>query len=233
MPLIGAPAHTQIVDTDGTTVLGNANNPWVTSANNQEDCVAAGITATVAALTAYAWYEERQEAIVKQNVIETEIMECFKSDLEQYCEVDQPQQIKAIQTAMEIPVCEMECAPCISEMKFEFCANTGCADSNACTEEYAKSQINTGISMAITADKQNAKKRYAQCIQNRNTHLIRATNLAFSDYSKAYAFFSNASTIQAGLAGMAAQGYGTAVGEFSYALGVLGSSNPVGNGGSN
>ena len=218
------------IDANGNPIpTGTANNPWITSPNNNEDCLAAGITATVAALTAYAWYEERKDAIAKQEEIENEIMQCFEDDEQQYCNVDHPQQIKAIQTAIDIPVPELECSPCITGLDFEFVHNPSCGGNSKCIEEYADSKIKSGISMAITADKQNAKKRHAQAIQNRNTHLIRATNLAFNDYSKAYQFFTNASSIQSGLAGMAAQGYGTALNEFSYSLGVLGSAKPSGN----
>ena len=219
MPL---PDSLEILNGNGSTPAGSAGNPWVTSANNDEDCVAAGLTALVALFVASEWRDEREDAIEQQDLIENELLDCFQADLDQYCDVDHPQQLKAIDTALEIPECEIECSTCISELSF----SVGCVGDDQCNIDYAQAQINSGLAQARYLDRQFAKERYVNCFTNRRNHLIRATNLSFVDYSKAYAYFSNASTIHSSLAGMAAQGYGTAAGEFSYALGVLGRSGP-------
>lgn len=222
MPLIGTPAHTQIIGEDGTTVIGTSANPWVTSANNDEDCLAAGLTALAALFVAAQWRSEREDAINKQNEVETELLDCFQADLDQYCNVDHPQQIKAIDTALNLPDCKIQCSSCIKDLTIE----VGCLSDDSCTIDYANSKIKSGLASAANLDRKFAKQRYINCFTNKINLLIRATNLSFVDYSKAYAYFSNASTIQGSLAGMAAQGYGTAAGEFSYALGVLGRSGP-------
>lgn len=221
--MLGTPDQGHIEIDNGTgNPAGSPANPWVTSANNDEDCLAAGLTALAALFVAAQWRSERQDAINKQNQVETELLDCFQADLDQYCNVDHPQQIKAIDAALNQPSCSIECSPCIAGLSFEI----GCIGDDSCTIEHAKSRINSGIASATHLDRQFAKQRYVNCFSNLINHLIRATNLSFVDYSKAYAYFANASTIQGSLAGMAAQGYGTAAGEFSYALGVLGRSGP-------
>lgn len=213
---------------NGNGTSGNSANPWISTNNSDENCLAAGLTAVVSFFVAAAWRSEREDAIAKQDEIEQEIMACFEADVDWYCNVDHPQQIRAINTALSIPECSVQCSPCITNMSFEI----GCIGDDQCDTEYAEAQINAGLARARHLDRQFAKQRFATCSTNRRNHLIRATNLSFVDYSKAYAYFSNASTIQSGLAGMAAQAYGTAVSEFSYALGILGRSNPsTGSGG--
>lgn len=206
----------QLVD-GADNQIGTTTNPWVTSNNTAENCAAALLTTVVAATMAYLWEQERKDAISEQNATESEILDCFQQDLDQYCNVDHPQQVMAIDTAMEIPVCEIECSPCITNMSFEI----KCIDGD-CNTNYAQAQINAGLSRARHLDRQFAKQRFANCNTNRVNHLVRATNLSFVDYSKAYQYFANASTIHGSLAGMAAQAYGNSVSEFSYGLGILG-----------
>ena len=208
----------QLVDDQSPEeVIGTTGNPWVITNNNDDNCEAALVTTLVAAAVAILWEDERKDAINEQTATENEILDCFQADLDQYCNVDHPQQLQAIDTALSIPECEIECSPCIANLRFEL----KCVDDD-CTMAHANAQISAGLMRARHLDRQFAKERFANCSSNRRNHLIRATNLSFVDYSKAYQYFANASTIHGSLAGMAAQAYGTAVSEFSYGLGVLG-----------
>lgn len=210
---------------DGSNnVLGVSGNPWITTTNDTANCGAALVTTIFSAAVAILWENERKDAIADQSATENEILDCFQADLDQYCNVDHPQQLKAIDEALAIPECEIECSPCITEMSLE----VGCIGGDQCTSDYAQAQVNAGLARARHLDRQFAKQRFATCSSNRRNHLIRATNLSFVDYSNAYQYFANASTIHGSLAGMAAQAYGTAVTEFSYGLGILGRGSPVG-----
>ena len=199
---------------------GEADNPIHISQNNDDDCLAAQLTAVASLYIASKWYNERSDALAKQDEIETRILELFREHVDRYLNVDLPRQIEAIKKAMEIPECELTCSPCVESMWIGFSHSIDYLDNH-----YVQAQMHSGRAVMQMRDRQYAKQRLAACETNRTNNLIRANNLAFQTYQSPFGFLANASAIQSGLAGMAGAAYAGAMSEFSYALGMMGRIN--------
>ena len=193
---------------------GESNNPIFISRDTDADCAAAIIALLAAVVAAVAWYGERHDAIKRQHEIETEILEMLAYDVNQFLTEDFPAQKRAIQHALDVPECEVECSECITEIEI-YTEDTRCEGALLAIQKQA-------FMKAKGMDKLLAQERYAACLANRNNIMLQGLNLAYADYSNYYQFVANASTIQSSLAGMAGAAYAQSVAEISYALTLVG-----------
>lgn len=196
------------------TVTGKKDDPLYISEDTDDNCAALWITLATSTAAAFAWYGQRNDAITKQSEVENDILDMLEYDVDQFLDHDFPAQLESIQTALDVPDCEVECSECIVEVEINT-SDTRCANGLLAIQKQA-------FMSAKGLDKKLAQERYAACMQNRNNILLQGLNLAFADYSNYYQFLANASTIQSSLAGMAGAAYAQSVAEVSYTLTLLG-----------
>ena len=201
---------------------GTASDPVYYSNNTGDDCDAAKLTAITSLAIAVLWYGERSDAIEKQDTIENEILDLFEKKVKRYVDVDLPRQLEAIRKGLDTPECEVTCSSCLKDVSYKVVTTI---DQECLRQEDVDSFINAGIALLKSADSINAKTRWAECVASRQAAISKALNLSMQTYLSGFGYLANASAIQSSLAGMAGAAYAQAIGEFSYALGMIGRIN--------